>query len=109
MTNIKIYPKVGDKLYLSQHTGNDWVDMVKRPFTVISVANNKITIQECKLIFNGPVYYNTIANAIEEDLEGRVEELTWHKKRNLWGTKGKDSDYPQYAYFGEWRHQPYLD
>lgn len=119
--------EVGDKLYLRQFTGNYVVDMVKRPYTVVAVTPTRVTIQSCKLI--APVYhctgnkyldrpelegqriffFDTIAESIEEDPNGLVEELTWHPKRGMWGTKGRDSDYPQYAIFGKWEHQPYLD
>lgn len=124
---MKTYPKVGDKLYLSQQTGSYYVDIVKRPYTVIDVTPSKVLIQECKMI--PPVYhccgnpnldvpeyegqrvwfYDTVAEKIEEDEFGNIEELTWHAKRERWGTKGRDNDYPYYAFFGEWKHQPYLD
>lgn len=126
---MKTYPKVGDKLYLRQFTGSYYVDMVKRPYTVIAVDTNEITIQSAKLVF--PIFhydpkvmsdyykqfdgkrvcfYDTVAESIEEDLDGRIETLTWHKKRELWGTPGRDADYPEYAIFGQgYQHQPYLD
>lgn len=31
------------------------------------------------------------------------------RKRGLWGTKGGDEDYPQYAIFGKWIHYPCID
>ena len=105
----KVYPNIGDQLYLRQFTGNGWVDMVKRPYTVIEVGPSKVVVQECKLIFNGPRYFDTVADDIIPDPNGRVEELTWHPKRGLWGTKGRESDYPEYAIFGNYEHQPYLD
>lgn len=127
MESKKYLPKVGDKLYLRQFTGNYYVDMVKRPYTVIEVSPNKVIVQSCKLI--APVYhccgnpnldrpdlegqrvffYDTVAESIEEDKNGRTRELTWHRGRGLWGTPGPDSEYPAYAIFGEWKHQPYLD
>lgn len=123
----KTLPKVGDKLYLRQFTGSYYVDMVKRPYTVISVSPSKVVVQACKLI--APVYhccgnpyldrpdlegqrvffYDTVAESIQEDPYGRKEELTWHGRKGMWGTKGRDSDYPEYAIFGEWLHCPYLD
>jgi len=105
----KVYPRVGDKLYLRQFTGNEWVDMVKRPYTVIEVTPTIVKVQECKLVFNGPRYYDTVADDIIPDLNGRVEELTWHPKRGLWGTKGRETDYPEYAIIGEWKHFPYMN
>lgn len=112
----KTFPQVGDKLYLRQFTGNYWVDMVKRPYTVIKVTPTRVYVQACKLI--APVdpvsgkrvfYYDTVAEEILPDPEGRVEELTWHGRKAKWGTPGKDSDYPEYAIFGEYVHQPYLN
>ena len=123
----KTLPKVGDKLYLRQFTGSYYVDMVKHPYTVIGVTPRKVTVQECKL--TAPVYhcvgnlnldrpefegqrvffYDTIAEIIEEDTNGAIEELTWHSRKGLWGTAGPDSSYPLYAIIGEWKHFPYLD
>ena len=123
----KVLPKVGDKLYLRRFTGSYMSDMVKRPYTVIKVTPTTVLVQECRLI--APVYhctgnpymdrpdlegqrvffYDTVAESIEEDPLGQVEELTWHGHRGMWGTKGRDSDYPAYAVFGEWKHSPYLD
>lgn len=120
--------KVGDKLYLRQFTKNYMVDMVKRPYTVIGVTPTKVIIQSCKLIypifkfdekrmsdyyrqFDGKrvAFYDTLAESIEEDHDGVIVELTWHSRRGMWGTAGKDSDYPEYAIFGKWEFQPYLD
>jgi hypothetical protein len=126
--NNKTYPKVGDKLFLKQFTGSYYIDIVKRPYTVIEVTPTMVTIQACKLIYPIFVYdatkmteyykefdgrrvsfYDTIAESIEPDTNGRIEQLYWHPKRSMWGTKGPDSSYPQYAVFGEYKHQPYLD
>ncbi len=105
----KTYPNIGDKLYLRQFTGNEFADMVKRPYTVIKVEKSKVLVQECELIFNGPRYYNTLADKIVEDKNGEIQELTWHRGRGLWGTKGRDADYPEYAIFGEWEFFPYIN
>lgn len=125
---MKTFPKVGDKLYLRQFTGNYWVDMVRHPYTVVSVSKSKVIVQECLLHF--PIFkydpntmdeyykqfdgketrfYDTLPESIEHDPNGHLEELSWHSKRNMWGTKGKDSDYPDYAVFGNWDFQPYLN
>lgn len=124
---MKVLPKVGDKLYLRQFTGSYYVDMVKRPYTVVEVSPTKVVVQECKM--TPPVYhccgnpyldrpdlegqrvwfYDTVAETIEPDPFGRTKELTWHSHREMWGTPGRDQDYPEYAIFGEYKHYPYLD
>lgn len=126
---IKTLPSVGDQLYLRQFTGSYYIDMVKRPYTVISVTNKEVIVQAAKLIYPIFVYdpstmsdyykqfdgqrvcfYDTVAESIEPDLYGRIEKLVWHPKRGLWGTEGPDNSYPEYAIFGEgYQHQPYLD
>jgi len=124
----KTFPKVGDPLYLRQFTGHYYVDIVKHPYTVVAVNKSEVLVQECKLI--APIYhcignpyldrpdlegqrvffYNTVAETIEPDPNGRIRRLTWHSRRGFWGTPGPDSDYPVYAIFGNgWIHQPYLD
>ena len=49
-TKTKYIPTIGEKLYLSQHTGNYWVDSVRNPYTVIDVNDKEVTIQECKTL-----------------------------------------------------------
>lgn len=124
----KTYPQVGDKLYLRQFTGNDCVDSVKRPYTVIEVTNSKVVVQACEYIW--PIYhctgnphmdrpdlegqrvqfYDTIPEVILPDENGFTYELTWHSKRGRWGTKGRDEDYPRYAIFTkDYVYSPYLN
>lgn len=110
MANVqKTYPNKGDKLYLQQRTGSYFVDLVKRPYTVIGVTPSAIKVQACKLIFNGPRYYDTLPDAIEEDHEGEILELHWAPKKGLWQVDKYKSGYPEYAHFGEWEYYPYLD
>lgn len=127
-TTQKFLPKVGDRLYLRQYTSNYYVNIVKRPYTVVEVTPSKVVVQKCKL--TPPVYhccgnpmldrpdlegqrvwfYDTVAETIEEDPNGSTMELSWHARRGMWGEAGRrDSDYPMYAVFGAWEHQPYLD
>ena len=124
----KTLPNIGDQLYLRQFTGSYYIDMVKRPYTVIDVTPTKVIIQAAKLVY--PVFkydpsymnhyykqfdgcrvgfYDTVAESIEPDPNGTIEELVWHPKRGLWGTAGPDSSYPEYAIIGKYEHQPYLD
>ena len=80
----KIFPNVGDHLYLRQRTGNMWVDEVKRPYTVINVTPSKVAVQACELIFNGPRYYDTLPDEIREDKNGEILELVWAPKKQRW-------------------------
>ena len=121
--------KVGDQGYLRQFTGRYYIDAIKRPVTVIAVSNSRVLVQHAKLIF--PVFqynpetmsdyykefdgkrvsfYDTVAESIEPDLNGHIEELTWHPGKSFWGTPGSDKDYPEYLILGEgYKHFPYLD
>lgn len=127
----KTYPKIGDQLYLQQRTGSYYVDMVKRPYTVIGLEQGKVQIQECKLIY--PIFqanprwgesqkdyykdmvgkrvcfYDTVAESIEPNPDGRILELNWAPKKGMWQVDEHKSGYPQFAYFGKYEHQPYLD
>ena len=105
----KYYPKVGDHLYLSQKTGNYYVDIVKRPYTVIGVSKSKITIQSAKLIFNGPQYYDTLPDDITEDTEGEILTLSWAPKKGRWQNDEYKTGYPSIAFFGRWEYFPYLN
>lgn len=127
-TAERIYPKVGDRGYLAQITHNSWVDGVKRPVEVIEVTKTTITVRHAKEIW--PVYhctgnpmldrpdlegqrvrfYDTLAEDIIPDPEGKTEVLTWHGRKKLFGTKGNDSDYPEYFFnSGKFEYAPYLN
>lgn len=123
---MKTFPKVGDAGYLFQHTGDYYVDQVKRPVTVVEVSKTKIKVQHCKLIypmfkydpdtmsdyykqFDGRrvCFYDTVAESVEPDTEGRIEELTWHPKKEFWGTSGS---YPEILNTNcGYQHFPYLN
>ena len=124
----KTLPKIGDQLYLRQFTGSTYVDMVKRPYTVVAVAPTEVQVQSAKLIFpifhydpatmdpyyiqfdgQRPCFFDSIAESIEPDPNGRIKTLKWHPKRGLWGTPGPDTSYPEYAIMGKYEHFPYLD
>lgn len=102
-------PYVGEKLYLSQHTKNYFVNAVKIPYTVSKILSpNEIEVRECKLIFNGPQYYDSMPDEIEEDLAGKVVKLRWNERRSAW-CEYPLGDYPYYAKFGAWEYYPYLN
>jgi hypothetical protein len=125
---MKQLPKIGEQCYLRRFTGSYYVDLVKRPVTVIAISENEITVQHAKLL--APIYhcvgnpyldrpdlegqrvffYDTVAESIEPDENGKIEKLTWHPKKELWGQNDKDANYPAYLIVGEgYKHQPYLD
>lgn len=102
----KFLPKVGDKLYLRQDTGNEWIDMVHKPYTVVKVSEDAIVVQECKLIFYGTRYYDTLPDEIEDDPYGETKILHWDCKKSRW----QGNDYCRdIAVFGRWDYQPYLN
>ena len=123
----RFIPEVGTPLYLQQRTGNYYVDLVKRPYTVIGYERGKVIIQECKM--TPPVYhcvgnphldrpdlegqrvwfYDTVAEFIEPDPEGRIEELNWSPKHGTWQIDRFKTGYPSFAHFGEYKHCPYMD
>ena len=108
-TKEKFYPNVGDPLYLRQRTGNSWVDMCKYPYTVIEVTKSNVYIQACKLIFDGPRYYDTVASRIEDDPNGEILKLNWAPKKGQWQIDKYQTGYPEFAVFGRHEHQPYLN
>ena len=105
----KVIPEVGTKLYLSQRTGDYWVDMVKRPYTVVGYRGGKLLIQEAKCNFPNPCYYDTLPISIEEDREGEILELRWAPKKGRWQIDKYHTGYPEIAFFGRWQFQPYLN
>ena len=105
----KFYPEVGTKLYLSQRTGDYYVDMVKIPYTVIGVVSGKLLVQECQLIFNGPRYFDTLPDEIKEDPNGKVLALSWAPKKGCWQIDKHKTGYPSIAFFNGWKYEPYLN
>lgn len=123
----KFYPEVGTELYLSQRTGDYYVDKVKTPYTVVGQKNGKLLVQECKLI--APVYhccgnpyldrpdlegqrvffYDTVAESIEPDENGEILELSWAPKKGVWQIDKYKTGYPDIAHFGHYEHYPYLN
>ena len=105
----KFYPEVGTKLYLSQRTGDYYVDMVKIPYTVIGTVSGKLLVQECQLIFNGPRYFDTLPDEIKEDPNGKVLALSWAPKKGCWQIDKHKTGYPSIAFFNGWKYEPYLN
>lgn len=106
----KFFPNIGDKLYLSQRTGNMYVDEVKRPYTVIAVSPKHVVVQAAKCIFPTPHYYDTMPISIEADAEGEILELNWATKKHRWQIDKYQTGYPEIAHFTEeYEYFPYLD
>ena len=103
--------KAGTPLYLYQMTNNCWVNDVRRPYTVVAVSDKEITIQEALCIFNGPRYYDTLADDIVPNPNGRIRVLKQSnakKYKGLWVDKLGET-YPYIAEFGEYDYYPYLN
>lgn len=105
----KYFPEVGTKLFLSQRTGSYYVDMVRTPYTVVGRRAGKLLVQECELVFNGPRYYDTLADEIKANPNGQILELNWAPKKARWQIDKYKTGYPSVATFGRWDYQPYLD
>lgn len=111
----KVYPKVGDGLYLSQR-GKSYglITSVKRPYTVISVSDNEIIIQEDKCIFDpNDNYFDSMPIRIEPCSEGKKVVLHWSDTIHggcWWAYKDSTGkDYPMVAFFNGRQYFPYLD
>ena len=104
----KYIPTVGEHLYLQPKPSSSYyVNIVKRPYTVIAVSGREVVIQSAKCVYApGPVYYDTMPIGFEEDPNGRIQTLHWAPKAGYWQT---GSSWPDYAHFGEWDYYPYLD
>lgn len=97
----KWYPPEGTKLTIVRVTGSE------TPYTVVGTESGRLRIRECRLEFDGPRYFDTVADRITEGLPGdREKELFWKPKSEGWGEKGNAYSYIR---FGKWRHQPYTD
>lgn len=105
---MKHTPKVNEHLYLYTPCSDYWVSMVRKPYTVDSVNGNTCVVRRAKAIFNGAVYYDTLPDRIEDDLNGERIKLRWSEKKNRWQETPAHS-YPMVAVFGEWDYQPYLN
>lgn len=105
----KEYPEIGTPLYLHQQTGNSWVDMCKYPYTVIGIESGKVVVQEAECIFNGPRYYDTLADDIIPNPKGDILRLNWSSKYGRWQVDRYKTGYPQIAVFGSYQFQPYLN
>ena len=101
-------PKVNEHLYLYTPCNSYYVAMVRKPYTVEAVNGRTCTIRAAKPIFNGAVYYDTLPDRIEDDLNGQKMKLRWSEKKQRWQETPCDS-YPRVAVFGKWDYQPYLN
>lgn len=107
----KTYPSIGAKLYLHQRTGSYYVDLVKRPYTVIDIKSNKVTIQAAKCILDpNDNYYDSLPIEIKADPNGEILELHWAPKKACWQIDKFKTGYPEIAVFTEsYEYYPYLD
>ena len=99
---------VGEKCSVYTPCSNYWVSMCRTPYTVIAVKENELTLQECTLVFYGDRYYNTVADEIIPNPNGRIMKVRWSEKKKRWQESPAGS-YPKVPIFGIWEHQPYLN
>ena len=105
---MKHIPVVGEHLYTYTPCSDMWVSDVRNPYTVESVRGNVCTIRAARPVFNGPRYYDTLADDIVDDPNGRRMTMRWSEKKQRWQESPAGS-YPQVAVFGAWDFQPYLN
>lgn len=101
--------KVGDHLYLYTDCNLWTIRMCHDPYTVIGIKGNRITIQEARLVFNGPRYFDTLPDAIVPNPLGELKMLRYDKKGNRWVVTPKNGSDHKVAVFGRYDYQPYLD
>lgn len=99
----KYMPKVGEKVTLE-----NWYCATKTPYTVIRVSKSEIVVQECALFFNGLRYFNSVADYISENPNGRTKILHWSPKRGCW-MESPVRSWSNRAVFGKWEHEPYVN
>lgn len=105
---MKYEPRVGDRLYLRVMTSDRWVNMVKNPYTVIEVKGNTCIVQEAACLFAYPRYFDSMPYSIVENPRGKTLKLRWNEKHQRWQESPAGS-FPQFAVFGEYQYQPYLN
>ena len=101
-------PTVGEHLYIYTPCSNMWVAEVRYPYTVESVKGNTMVIREAELVFYGARYYDTVADEIRDNPNGKRLTFRYSEKKNRWQESPAGS-YPRVAVFGAWDHQPYLN
>lgn len=105
---MKHQPQIGEHLYTYTPCNDYWVSSVRRPYTVENVRGNYCLVRAAKPVFNGPQYYDSLPDHIEDDPNGNILKLRWNEKHKRWQESPADS-YPQVAVFGEWDYYPYLN
>ena len=105
---MKAIPTVGDRLYTYTPSTLYYVRACRDPWTVISVKGDTCIVQEARLVFNGPRYFNTLPDEITEDPFGKTMKLRWNEKHQRWQESPAGSC-PRVAVFGQWVYFPYLD
>ena len=83
--NDKVWPEIGTRGSLCNYYSGSMT-----PVTVVGKQSGKLIVRECRLIFNGPRYYNTYPDSIEEGIASvdREHELSWSPKGACWKERG---------------------
>lgn len=98
----KFFPNVGDKVTLW-----DLYNDARFPYTVISVSKTEVLVQECALYFAKARYFDSIADDIRENPNGRIRRLHWSPRCGEWKVAPVEK-YSLIALFGKWEHEPYV-
>ena len=98
MKHEKKIPEIGTKVTLYYYTGSE------TPYTVIGYEKGALLIQECSLYFEGERYFDTVADYIEPNPNGRIRKLHFCPSSGAW----RDGE-GTFAIFGSWNHEPYTN
>lgn len=106
----KHIPVIGEHLYTYTPCNSYWVSMVRNPWTVerVNKTGTVCVIRAALPVFHGVRYYDTLADDIVDDPNGKRMTLRWSEKKQRWQESPAGS-YPKVAVFGAWDFQPYLN
>ena len=101
--NEKAWPEDGAKGSLCNYYSGTMT-----PVTVIGRQSGKLLVRECRLIFNGPRYFDSYPDSIEEGIASvnAEHELSWSPKGRCWKEPGT---YGRRLELNGWHFEPRVD
>ena len=98
---MKKWYQEGTKMYVETALG------MRIPYTVSGDrTGGKLRATRAKLVFKGPIYFDSFPERIEDDPNGDVLEMSWSEKRQEWKPVG---DRYSWCVFGEHSYYPNMD